>query len=125
MGQYSFDFDRTKQRFYIKFSGFFRAGEADKVFEDLRAYLKTLPDQFDTVTDLSGFKPASPGVARGFQDAAELVKAKGRRRGVRVGGKVVTGLMQFKREIGGVFDEGTTKYASTIEEAERMLDEWT
>ena len=124
MGQYAMNFDESKNRLYIQFSGFFREAEANEAFEALKNALEGLPPEFDVVTDLSGFKPASPDVAKGFQKAARLVKESGRRYGVRVAGRIVTGLMQFKREIGGVFEEGSTRYASTVEEADRILDNW-
>lgn len=125
MGQFEMHFDESKKRFYIQFSGFFRESDADRAFEALKDALKDLPPEFDVVTDLSGFKPASPDVSKGFQEAARLIKRSGRRNGVRVAGRIVTGLMQFKREIGGVFEEGKTRYASTVEEADKILDEWT
>jgi hypothetical protein len=32
--------------------------------------------------------------------------------------------MQFRREVQGLFDEETTRYASSLEEAEEILDTW-
>ena len=124
MAEYSFRYDEARQRFYIQFGGFFREAQADEAINALEKAMVPLPAKFDVVTDLSGFKPASPGVAKGFKRAAEMVKARGRQRGVRVAGKVVTGLLQFKREMSGVFDEDSTRYAATVEEADRMLDDW-
>jgi hypothetical protein len=124
MGEYQFRTDPVKNRLYIRLSGFFREAEVTRVFQELDATLGELRSGFDVVTDLTDFKPGSPGSARSLRRGAELVKARGRRRAVRVAGRLVTGLMQFRRELTGVFDEGSTRYARTVEEAEELLDNW-
>ena len=124
MGDYDIRADTAKNRLYIRIEGFFREAEAPPIWTELESAIASLQPGFDVITDLSGFKPGLPGVAKSLRKAGELVKAGGRRRAVRVAGKLVTGLLQYKRELKDVFDEETTRYASTVEEAERMLDEW-
>lgn len=124
MADFDIRTDLSKNRLYIRIEGFFREPDAAPVWPALESALAELRPGFDVITDLSGFKPGLPGAASNLRRAGELVKAKGRRRAVRVAGKLVTGLMQYKRELKGMFDEEMTRYASSIEEAERILDEW-
>ncbi len=117
--------DRVKNRLYIKLSGFFRSKNVDPSMEKLEAALRELQPNLDVVTDLSDFVPGSPGASAAMTRGGELIKAKGRRRGIRITGGLMTGLMQFKRLLKGVFDEENTRYAKSLEEADAMLDSWT
>ena len=122
------DFECTtypgKNRMYLRLSGFFKEADATELLKKLDATLDDLEPGFDVVTDLSKFVPTTPSVASALRDGAERIKARGRRRAVRIASRLVTGLLQFKRELKGVFAEGTTRYARSKAEAERMLDEW-
>ena len=60
-----------------------------------------------------------------LKEGGEKIRVAGRRRGVRITGGLMTGLMQFQRMLKGVFDEENTRYAKSVEEAESMLDTWT
>jgi hypothetical protein len=124
VGEHSFRYDAGKKRLYLRISGFFREADAPPMWAELRQILEQVDPSFDVVADLRGFKPGSPTAARNIKEAAELIKQKGRRRGVRVAGKIVTGLMQFRREVQGMFDSESTRYASSLEEADQILDEW-
>ena len=117
--------DRVKNRLYIKLNGFFRSKHVDPSMEKLEAALRELQPNLDVVTDLSDFVPGSPGASAAMTRGGELIKAKGRRRGIRITGGLMTGLMQFKRLLKGVFDEENTRYAKSLEEADAMLDSWT
>jgi hypothetical protein len=123
-GTYDFRVDRAKNRLYITLSGFFRGRDVEPALAQLEAALRDVRPGFDTVTDLSGFVPGAPGATAALTKGGEMVSAKGRRRGVRITGGLVTGLMQFKRLLKGVFDEEHTRYAKSIQEAESMLDHW-
>jgi hypothetical protein len=82
------------------------------------------PD-FDVVVDISQFMPGSAKAADALRRGGEMVKLRGRRRAVRIAGGVITGFMQFKRMMGGVFAEDeSVRYASSVAEADRILDEW-
>jgi len=124
MGKYEIKADTTRNRLYIRIEGFFREGDEAPIWSDLDSKLEMLQPGFDVITDLTGFKPGLPGVAKSLRRAGEMVKARGRRRAVRVAGKIVTGLLQFKREMKGLFPDEETRYAKSVEEAERILDEW-
>lgn len=124
MGEFELRTDPHRNRLYIRLSGFFRGSDSDAMFTELQEILAELQPGFDVVTDISKFLPASPEVARSLRRGAELIKNSGRRRAVRVAGSLVVGLMQFRREVDEVFDEETTRYAKTLEEADRILDGW-
>jgi hypothetical protein len=123
--KYEFRVDRARNRLYIKLSGFFRGQDVDPAMTELEAALEELRPDFDTITDLSGFVPGSPGATAALTRGGEMIKKKGRRNGVRITGGLMTGLMQFQRMLKGVFDEDKTRYAKSLQEAEAMLDSWT
>lgn len=124
MGEYSCRVDTARNRLYITIRGFFREPEIGPLEAELQSLLGQLKPGFDVVTDLSGFKPASPGAAEAIRRGGELVKARGRRHAVRVTGGIVSGLLQFKRLLGGVFAEDGVRYARSVAEADRILDAW-
>jgi hypothetical protein len=123
-GSFDFRVDRAKNRLYITLSGFFRGRDVEPALEQLEAALHDVQPGFDTITDLSGFVPGAPGATEALKRGGEMVRAKGRRNGVRITGGLMTGLMQFQRMLRGVFSEENTRYAKTLQEAEAMLDNW-
>ena len=125
MGNFEVTADTAKARLYIRLGGFFRESDVQPTLDALRAEVERFTGPFDVITDISKFVPSSPKAAEALKQGGELVKQGGRRRAVRVTGGVVTGLMQFKRLMGGVFKEDeTVRYASSVEEADRILDVW-
>jgi hypothetical protein len=112
-------------RLYIKIGGFFKESDVGPAIDGLRAQLDTMQPEFDVVTDYSKFMPGSPKAVEGLKAGAEMVKNRGRRRAIRVSGALVTGLLQFKRVVGSVFSEDEhVRYASSIAEADAILDNW-
>ncbi len=124
-GKYEIRLDPVKNRLYLTISGFFRGKDVEPAMRDLEAVLQGIKPGFDTVTDLSDFVPGAPGAASALTRGGGMVKAKGRRRGVRITGGIMTGLMQFQRLVGGIFDDKTTRSAKSVQEADKMLDSWT
>lgn len=124
-GKSEFRVDRVKNRLYITLSGFFRGRDVEPAMEGLEAALRDLKPDFDTVTDLSDFVPGSPGATAALTKGGEMVRQKGRRRGVRITSGLITGIMQFQRLLKGVFDETNTKMAKSVPEADAILDNWT
>jgi hypothetical protein len=123
-GSFDFRVDRAKNRLYITLSGFFRGRDVEPALEQLEAALRDVQPDFDTITDLSGFVPGAPGATEALKRGGEMVRAQGRRNGVRITGGLMTGLMQFQRMLRGVFSEENTRYAKSMTEAESMLDNW-
>lgn len=117
--------DKVKNRLYIKLNGFFRSKHVEPAMEKLEAALKELQPNLDVITDLTDFVPGSPSAADAMTRGGEMIKAKGRRHGIRVTGGLMTGLMQFKRLLKSVFDEKDTRYAKSVQEGDAMLDSWT
>jgi hypothetical protein len=124
MSEYEFRADTTKNRLYMRLSGFFREDDAAQMYKVLESELDKLRRGFDVILDMPGLKPGSPAAAVWIQKGAELIKSRGRRRGVHVANSFLTALMQFKRMLGGVFSDETTRHAKSREEAEHILDEW-
>ena len=123
-GRIEFQVDRVKNRLYIRLSGFLRSKNVDPAMEELEAALSELQPNLDVVTDLTDFVPGSPGASGALARGGEMIKEKGRRHGIRITGGLMTGLMQFQRLLKGVFDEKSTRYAKSLEEADAMLDSW-
>jgi hypothetical protein len=124
-GKIEFRVDQAKNRLYIRLSGFFRNEHVEPGMADLEAALRELKPNLDVVTDLRDFVPGSPGAAAALTRGGEMIKAKGRRNGIRISGGLMTGLMQFQRLLKGVFNDENTRYAKTLEQADAMLDSWT
>lgn len=125
MGSFDIKADTNTSRLYIGLSGFFREADVQPTLDALRVEAGKFQGPFDVITDISKFVPSSPKAADALKQGGELVKQCGRRRAVRVTGGIVTGLMQFKRLMGGVFDEDeTVRYATSVEDANRILDNW-
>ncbi len=124
MGDSEFRADAPKNRLYLRMSGFFREDEGPEMLRRLAGELDRLRRNFDVVLDMTGLKPGSPEVAGMLHKAAELIKSRGRRRGVWIVGTSPTTLLQFKRELGGMFEPETTRTAGSVAEAERILDTW-
>ena len=125
MGTIDIRSDTGKNRLYISLSGFFSGAELEPTLAKIRSELEYLRPDFDVITDIRGFVPGTPKAAEAMKIAGELVKERGRRRAVRVTGGLITGLMQFKRMMGSVFEEDETVcYASSTDEADTLLDEW-
>ena len=124
-GKIEYRVDRAKNRLYIRLSGFLRSKHVDPAMVDLEVALGDLQPDFDVITDLSDFVPGSPGASSALARGGEMIKKKGRRRGVRITGGLMNGLMQFHRQLRGVFDDKDTRYAKSVQEAEAMLDSWT
>lgn len=125
MGNFEVRSDTARGRLYIRLGGFFRESDVQPTLDALRAEVDKFTGPFDVVTDITRFVPSSPKATEALRQGGEMVKRAGRRRAVRVTGGIVTGLMQFKRLMGGVFQEDeTVRYASSVAEADSILDDW-
>ena len=123
MGDFEFHVDQTKNRLYIRLSGFFRESESDALFAALKTCLDQVRSGFDAVTDVRGLRPGSPKTAADLEKAVQMIKDAGRNRAVRITGGVVTGIMQFTRVVQSVLGNDTkVRYVSSPEEADRILD---
>lgn len=120
MAKFEIRADIAKNRIYFKPDGFFTDAEAVTFCEKVIQEAKKLRTPFDTISDLSGFKPASPQGFENFkQTAGELVKM-GVRKTVRVESASGLGAMQFNRISKTAGYEVTV--VKSLEEAEKLLD---
>jgi len=124
MGDSEFRADASKNRLYLRMSGFFREAEGPEMLRRLGGELDKLRRNFDVILDMTGLKPGSPETAQMLHRAGELIKARGRRRGVWLVSTSATTLLQFKREVGGMFEPDTTRMAGSAQEAENILETW-
>lgn len=125
MAEFEVAADAARNRLYLRLAGFFREGDVQPALARLEEELRGVTPGFDVVVDISRFVPGSPKAAEALRRGGEMVKKRGRRRAVRITGGIVTGLMQFKRMLGGIFaEDDTVRYASSRAEADRILDDW-
>ncbi len=124
MSESEFRADVVKNRLYLRLSGFFRETEVLQMFRVLTGEIDKLRHGFDVVIDMTSLKPGSPESAAIVHKAGELLKARGRRHGVWISAASPTTLLQFKRELGTVFDPETTRMAGSAAEAEHILETW-
>ena len=124
MGEFEFRADTTKNRLYARLSGYFRETDTPEMYKLLEAELDKLKRGFDVIVDMPGLKPGSPATVEWLAKAAGMLRARGRRRGVHISNALVTTLLQFKRVLSGVITDATTRSASSVAEAERILDTW-
>jgi len=122
MGEFSIHHDSAKNRLYLRLKGFFRGREGEMIYAELETALEQVRPGFDVITDISGFVPGSTEAIAILRKGAELVKSSGRRNAVRVTGGLMSGLLQFKRVLSPVFDEGQVHYATSLAEADSILD---
>ena len=123
-GTFEYRVDKNKNRLYLKLGGFFRKSDVPETMEKLAIALAEVQPNFDVVTDLTEFVPGSPGSTAALTKGGELVAGRGRRRGIRITGGLMTGLLQFKRLLSNVFSEDDTRYAKSVAEADTILDNW-
>ena len=124
MGDSEFRADGSKNRLYLRMSGFFREAEGPEMLHRLVGELDKLRRGFDVVLDMGGLRAGSPETAQMLHRAAALIKDRGRRRGVWIVGTSATTLLQFKRELGGMFEPDSIRTAGTVPEAETILETW-
>lgn len=123
-GTFDYRVDKDKNRLYLKLGGFFRKSDVPETMEKLATALAEVQPGFDVVTDLTDFVPGSPGSTAALTKGGELVAGRGRRRGVRVIGGLMAGLMQFQRLLSSIFSDESTRYAKSVAEADAILDNW-
>ncbi|HVN76681.1 MAG TPA: hypothetical protein VMT19_10220 [Thermoanaerobaculaceae bacterium] len=73
---------------------------------------------------MTGLKAGSPETAGMLHRAGDLIKQRGRRRGVWIVSASATTVLQFKRELAGMFDTESTRTAGFVAEAEHILATW-
>ncbi len=114
--------DLTKNRLYITLDGFNTPEEARKIADEVIEKAKTLRPGFFAINDIRTFKAGTPDSAEQIKRASEFLMGKGMRHLIRVTGESRIASMQVDRmakEAGYI-----AEIASTVEEAEKILDQW-
>ncbi|MDD5095629.1 MAG: hypothetical protein PHV74_14820 [Dehalococcoidia bacterium] len=109
-----------KNRLYMKISGFFTDEEAKETADRSIAAMKKLKPGFDIITDGSELKALTPQGTNDIERVMKIAAELGVGRTVRVVGDKVS-VMQLRRKEreAGAHE---APIASSIEEADRMLD---
>ena len=120
MGKYEIKTDVSKNRLYLRLSGFFKEDEVKEAIDGILKAVEELGPGVNAISDISDFKPASPKVAGLMLGAQKKLKEKGLGKVIRVTGSNVLGKKQFERT--GKEAGYSADTAATVEEAERILD---
>jgi len=119
MGNCDIKADVEKNRLYIRLEGFLTGEENEAAVKRVFEALKMLKSGFDMITDLARMKAATQEGSQQFGRAYEAIKARGRNRNIVVIEDSLT-RMQIERTSRGTGAQ--PEYASSVEEAERILD---
>jgi hypothetical protein len=120
---YEIEADALANRLYIDLSGRMDAEKIDEAADVTLEKAKTLDEGFDIVTDLSGFKPSSPGAAKPIKRAQATLQEIGIDRVVWVTDAETSQVVvnAFERRSRDVGYSGET--ADSVDDADRLLDE--
>lgn len=123
MPSYDVTADEEKNRLYITLEGMLDESLAEEVLADVDAATEKLEPGYDTVNDISEFKPVSQEAVDAIEEGKQLNTERGNQATVRVTGESVIGEMQWERH--GTEAEGFhVATAESVEEADRLLDEY-
>lgn len=120
MGDYELKVDTSKNRLTLKVEGFIREDEVKIIINDISESVDKLKPGLNVISEITDFKPASPKVAGEILRFQKILKDKGLQKIIFISGSNVLAKKQFEK-IGkqAGYDVGS---ASSIEEAEKMLD---
>lgn len=113
--------DKSKNRLFLKLSGFFNDDEVKEASDKLIQSLEDVKPGFDVINDISEFKPARQSALQYIADAQKAVYERKPGRVVRVSQNVLSE-MQFKKSQEAASADYELLKAGTVEEAEKLLD---
>jgi hypothetical protein len=97
MASYEIRADLAKNRLFIKMDGFFSDDETKQFAEKIIQEARRLKAPYDSISDLRGFKPATPQGFENLRAAAGEVVKLGARRAIRIESTTGVASMQFSR----------------------------
>jgi hypothetical protein len=116
--------DLPKNRLYVILKGFFPDEAARQASDKTIAEVKKLRPGFAVITDISEFKPATALALACIQQGQQAIAKQGVKRIIRIVDRThITGQMQFLRMGKQVYDAVDANVATSLQEAEAMLDE--
>jgi hypothetical protein len=113
--------DALRNRLYCRMAGFMTDQDAVRVADTIIAEIQKLQPGFAIINDIRDLKPTSQTATDHMKRAQEASVKHGSGRVIRVVGDQVVTQIQWNRTLKAV--RGTpAETASTVEEAERMLE---
>jgi hypothetical protein len=113
--------DALRNRLYCRMAGFMTDDDAVRVADTIIAEVQKLKPGFAVINDIRDLKPTSQAATDQMRRAQEHSVKLGGGRVIRVVGDQVVTQMQWNRTLKAVRGSGA-ETASTVEEAERMLE---
>jgi len=120
MGNYEITADVEKNRLYISVEGLLLPKENRESVDRILEEIKKLRLGFDIIADIAKMKVSTQEGLKEFDRAAEAFGAIGMRCNIIVVEDAIA-RMQIKRYV-SKNEESRNEYASSVEEAEKMLD---
>jgi len=116
--------DTTKNRLYIRISGYFTDEEAESAANKAIAEITKLKSGFTVISDYRGLKPTTPKGTEQLFRAMEFMNKHGQRRGIQVvSEEEAVAKMQLDRmNAKAGFTNKQENIASSVAEAEQILD---
>ena len=114
--------DVMKNRLYLRLVGFMTDEQAVMVADQIIAEIQKLRPGFTVINDISGLKPASPIATEHLRRAQEASARRGHGRIIRIVGDQALTQMQWNRTLKASSQGAAAEVATTLAEAERMLD---
>jgi hypothetical protein len=115
--------DVVKNRLYITFTGSFNDEDSLSAMNKTLTEIKKMRPGFSVITDISHFKPATAKALERIQVGQQAIAKQGVRRIIRIVDRShITGQMQFLRMGKQVYDSVDPNIATSVQEAEAMLD---
>jgi hypothetical protein len=113
--------DAFRNRLYLRMAGFMTDDDAVRVADTIIAEVQKLKPGFAVINDIRDLKPTSQTATDQMRRAQDASAKLGNGRVIRVVGDQVVTQIQWNRTLKAV--RGTpAETASTVEEAERMLE---
>ncbi len=123
---YEITANRAWNRLYIRLDGFIDDVALRQAVSEILTKIDSLRPGIDFITDISGFKPASPEGAKEIRRAMQYAQARGVRHIMRVigpkNGPSVISRIQFARLASETGTPGVIEEVTSRAEAERRLD---
>jgi hypothetical protein len=119
---YEVEADRTSNTLYIELAGRMEPEEIEAAADEVLDAAQTLSEGFYVINDISGFMPPSPEAAKPIKRAQTELRELGVGDVVRVVADETSAVTEnaFQRRSRQAGYEGKT--ATSVEEAERLLD---
>ena len=114
--------DGPRNRLYLRMAGFMTDNDAVRVADTIIAQIQKLKPGFAVINDIRDLKPTSQTATDHMRRAQEASVKHGSGRVIRVVGDQVVTQIQWNRTLKAARGSGA-ETASTVEEAERMLEE--